>query len=312
MIWIHIYTILHNHKPHWWFMALGLPHYFLLTPHFWSSWFGPSFAGENPHVCNSKSNIFPGVCWSNIPFYLCSDHLRSTRWHPSSFWIEVPTFVCLKWSFRGRNSVKIHQIPRKESAKIHTANQPKSSKMPEDLPKTHRSHLKSASPICLGSSLPWGSSECSSPSSMDHREPPMALKIKETSNGRCVFFGQVWTNHQSLGGTTFLTKTHIKIWGEFWIGIISAKKYLTVCCQLGATSGKFLRNVESSSFPRQMIYTWRLFHIYVCLLVDVRDCFWLFWRYALKGNTTQVDVHFVEQPSGFTASINCFPYGRHG
>ena len=24
-----------------------------------------------------------------------------------------------------------------------------------------------------------------------------------------------------------------KIWGEFWIGIISAKKYLTVCCQLG-------------------------------------------------------------------------------
>ena len=48
-------------------------------------------------------------------------------------------------------------------------------------------------------------------------------------------FFRLWTSHQIFlgGGTTFLTKTHMKIWGEFWIGIISAKKYLTVCCQLG-------------------------------------------------------------------------------
>ena len=78
-----------------------------------------------------------------------------------------------------------------------TENQPKSSakstkiihNMPEDLPKTHRSHLKSVSPICHGVQNPSGSSECSSPSSMDHREPFLWLSWKlETSNG-LIFFG---------------------------------------------------------------------------------------------------------------------------
>jgi len=164
--------------------GIGFTTLLLLPPHFWSSWFGLSFAGEFPHVCNSKSNIFPSVCWSNIPFYLCSDHLRSTPWHPSSFWIEVPTFVCLKWSFRWRSSVKIHEIPQKESANSSNAKSTKIIRNARRSTENHRSHLKSASPICHGVQNPSGSSECSSPSSMDHRDPFLWLSWKlETSNG---------------------------------------------------------------------------------------------------------------------------------